>query len=61
VKSQLKCGGVFALWSNDPADADITTHLREVFGFAAAHEIEFPNPYTKSVSVNAVYVAQTAV
>jgi spermidine synthase len=61
VKSQLKSGGVFALWSNDRADEDFTAHLRKVFGTAAAHDIEFPNPYTKSISVNSVYVARTGV
>lgn len=58
VRSQLKPGGCFALWSNDPASDDFTAHLREVFGSATAHNIEFPNPYTGSMSVNSVYVAQ---
>lgn len=59
VKNQLKTGGTFALWSNDPASEDFATHLRSVFGSATAHDVEFPNPYTGSVSVNSVYVAQT--
>jgi len=44
----------------DPAafDDDFAAHLRQVFGSAAAHNIEFPNPYTNSTSVNSVYVAQ---
>ena len=58
VKSQLKQGGAFALWSNDPASDDFTEHLRSVFGTAAGHDIEFPNPYTGSKSVNSVYVAE---
>jgi spermidine synthase len=58
VRNQLKPVGCFALWSNDPASEDFTTHLREVFGSAAAHNVEFPNPYTNSVSVNSVYIAQ---
>jgi len=58
VRSQLNLRGTFALWSNDPADEDFTGHLRTVFGSAAAHNIEFPNPYTGSVSINSVYVAQ---
>ena len=58
VRSQLNLRGTFALWSNDPASDDFTGHLRKVFGSAAAHNIEFPNPYTGSVSVNSVYVAQ---
>lgn len=58
LRNQLKNGGVFALWSNDPPDKKFTDHLRSVFGKATAHKIEFPNPYTNSISVNSVYVAQ---
>ena len=58
VRSQLKPGGTFALWSDDPASDRITELLREVFGTADAHNIEFPNPYLRSTSVNAVYVAR---
>ena len=60
VRTQLKPGGTFALWSNDPVDDDFTKHLKKIFGSAAAHNIEFPNPYTNSTSVNSVYVAQKA-
>ena len=31
LRKQLKNGGVFALWSNDPADEDFTKHLETVF------------------------------
>jgi len=58
VRAQLKPNGCFALWSNDPANEDFTARLRSVFGSATAHNIEFPNPYTNSTSVNSVYVAQ---
>ncbi len=58
IRNQLKLGATFALWSNDPASDDFTEHLRAVFGSATAHNIEFPNPYTNSISVNSVYVAQ---
>ncbi len=58
VRDQLKTGGCFALWSNDPANEGFTAHLQQVFGSATAHNIEFPNPYTGSTSVNSVYVAQ---
>ena len=60
VRDQLTSGGTFALWSNDPASEDIIHHLRQVFATATAHNVEFPNPYTRSTSVNSVYVAQTA-
>lgn len=58
IQSQLKPGGCFALWSNDPASEDFTKHLRSAFGSATAHNVEFPNPYTNSISVNSVYVGQ---
>lgn len=58
LRTQLKPYGTFALWSNDPASEDFTHHLEDVFGSAAAHNIEFPNPYTNSISVNSVYVAR---
>jgi spermidine synthase len=58
MRKQLKPGGTFALWSNDPASDDFTTLLREVFGSAIAENIEFPNPYTGSASINSVYVAK---
>ena len=58
VRDQLKPGGTFALWSDDPEDPSFTEHLRGIFGTAAAHDIEFPNPYTGRSSVNSVYVAR---
>ncbi len=59
VRHQLKPNGTFAVWSDDPASEDFTTNLKTIFGSATAHDIEFPNPYTGSTSVNSVYVAQT--
>ncbi len=60
IKNQLKPGGTFALWSNDPASDDFTAHLKSVFGYAVAHNVEFPNPYTRATSINSVYLAQNA-
>jgi spermidine synthase len=58
IRKQLKSRGCFALWSNDPVGEEFTAHLGRIFGSATAHNIEFPNPYTNSTSVNSVYVAQ---
>ena len=58
LRAQLKAGGGFALWSNDPVDEEFTGHLESIFGTASAHKIEFPNPYSNSTSVNSVYVAR---
>ena len=57
IRNQLKPGGCFALWSNDPSDEKFAEHLRQVFGDAFAHNIEFPNPYTGATSINSVYTA----
>ena len=61
VRNQLKPGGVFALWSNDPASDDFTEQLKSVFGSAIGNNVEFPNPYTGAKSVNSVYVAHRIV
>jgi spermidine synthase len=60
LRGQLKPGGAFALWSNDPVDEKFTGHLESIFGSAAAYTIEFPNPYSNSTSINSVYVARNA-
>jgi spermidine synthase len=61
VRRQIKPGGSFALWSDDPASDDFTERLGDVFASATAYNVEFPNPYTNSMSVNSVYVARTSV
>ena len=58
LREQIKTGGAFALWSNDPLDEKFTKHLESVFGSATAQTIEFANPYTNSISVNSVYAAR---
>jgi len=60
IKNQLKPDGVFALWSNDPASDAFTALLAAALGGAAAHNIEFPNPYTNSTYVNSIYIAQNS-
>jgi spermidine synthase len=53
----LREGGVFALWSDDPPDAEFLAVLEEVFTIAAAHVVSFPNFYTGAESTNTVYVS----
>ena len=53
----LRTGGVFALWSDDPPDADFEAVLSEVFASSAAHVVAFANPLTGGESANTVYVA----
>ncbi|HEX9889336.1 MAG TPA: hypothetical protein VGA69_07645, partial [Nitriliruptorales bacterium] len=55
---QLRPGGVFGLWSDDPPDGDFEDLLRQVFTEAQAHVVSFPNFYTGGESASTVYVAQ---
>lgn len=57
LRNQIKNGGAFALWSDDPPDENFTKHLESVFEKVRAHAIEFANPYTNSTAINSVYVA----
>ncbi|BBX06610.1 spermidine synthase [Mycolicibacterium aichiense] len=54
----LHPGGVFALWSDDPPDAQFEAVLAEVFSQSEASVIRFPNPVTGGYSTNTVYVAR---
>ncbi len=58
MKSFLKPGGVFALWSNDDPEAAFLETLRKVFGHAEGHVVAFDNPLTGTKSANGVYVAR---
>lgn len=58
LRRQIKENGVFALWSNENSDEKFRKHLETIFGTAAAHNVEFANPYTNSISVNSIYVAK---
>jgi spermidine synthase len=58
LTAHLRPGGVFALWSDDPPDADFLDVLAEVFPTSAAHEVDFPNFITGGRSSNTVYVAR---
>ncbi|MET8150137.1 spermidine synthase [Actinoplanes sp. NPDC049668] len=57
LAAHLRPGGVFALWSDDPPDAEFEGVLAEVFDEAVAHVVAFPNPLTGGQSANTVYVA----
>jgi spermidine synthase len=53
-------GGVFALWSNDPPDAEFTATLATVFTDVRAEVVSFPNPLQGNDSTNTVYLAKRA-
>lgn len=57
MRERLRPGGAFALWSDDPPDADFLSVLRGVLPEARAEVVAFPNPLTGGDSSNTVYVA----
>ena len=57
VQDHLHPGGVFALWSNDPPDADFVVALKDVFGAVRADVITFPNPLQRREATATVYLA----
>lgn len=58
--AQLHSGGAFALWSDDPPDADFLATLRAVFSEADARDVSFFNPLLECDSTSTVYVARRA-
>lgn len=57
LRRQLRPGGVFALWSNDPPDEPFVATLAEAFDDVAAHVVAFDNPLQDREATNTVYVA----
>jgi spermidine synthase len=57
VRAHLSDDGVFALWSDDPADDEFMERLGQVFENPVAHAVDFDNALTGGVSSNTVYVA----
>ena len=58
LKTFLKPGGVFALWSNDEPDEAFLGLLRTAFGNAEGHVAAFDNPLTQAKSSNGIYLAR---
>lgn len=57
---QLRPGGVFALWSNEPPDPTFLTILEEVFVSVSAPEVPFFNPFQNRNAANTIYLATKA-
>lgn len=53
---QLKTGGVFALWSQDPPDAEFMQVMEAVFSRNEAHVVPFFNPFQNGEATNTIYV-----
>ncbi|MEX1057118.1 MAG: spermidine synthase [Natronospirillum sp.] len=58
---QLRPGGVFALWSNDPPDAHFMGLLGDLFLNVRSHVVAFDNPFRQTQSTNTVYVARLGI
>jgi hypothetical protein len=58
LRSFLKPGGVFGLWSNDVPDKGFLALLSSVFDQVDGHVVEFENPIQGNTAMNGVYVAK---
>lgn len=60
LAAQLRPGGVFSLWSNDPPDDAYLGVLADVFADVTAEVVSFDNPLQERRATNTVYLATTA-
>ena len=60
LSRHLSPGGLFALWSNDPADDAFLALLGRVFGEARAEPVTFHNPLQDRPAQQTVYLARLA-
>jgi hypothetical protein len=60
LADHLLPAGVFALWSNDPPDAEFSDALAAEYWRSAAHVVKFDNPLQRGQASNTIYVAQKA-
>lgn len=58
LSRHMSDGGIFALWSDDPPDADFEGVVAEVFATTSAHVVTFANPITGGESSNTIYLAR---
>ena len=57
LAAQLRPGGHFALWSDDPPDDAFLEILNQVFAATETHIVKFDNPIQDRESASTVYVA----
>lgn len=58
LRTALRPGGVFGLWSDESAGSGFLELLRAVFAEVEEHEVSFHNPLTRGTSSNTVYLAR---
>lgn len=55
ARQSLRPGGVFALWTSLPAEAEVTARLAQAFRTADVEEVRFDNALLDHPEVNALY------
>lgn len=60
LAAQIRPGGVFGMWSDDPPDQPFMDTLTTVFATATAEVVPFHNPLLDRDSESTIYVARTA-
>ena len=58
MASQLKPGGVFAMWSQNLPEANFEALLHTAFASVESHVVSFYNPFQNIDSTNSVYVCK---
>jgi spermidine synthase len=58
LRTFLRPGGVFGLWSNDVPDEGFLAILSGVFDIIEGHVVEFDNPIQGKTAANGVYIAK---
>ncbi|PXY19276.1 spermidine synthase [Prauserella muralis] len=58
LRTRLRPGGVFALWSNDPPDQPFTTLLERHFTRVDAEVVTFDNPLQQRAATSTIYLAR---
>jgi spermidine synthase len=58
LRTFLKPGGIFGLWSNEGPDESFLAILSSVFDQVEGHVVEFENPIQGNTATNGVYVAK---
>jgi spermidine synthase len=58
LAAHLRPGGVFGLWSNEPADDGFTARLARVFAAARVEAVTFHNPLQNKPFTQTIYLAK---
>ncbi len=59
INTQLRPGGIFALWSSDEKDPEFVDAMRSVFDSVRVETVEFYNPYQDAKTANLIYLGRS--